>query len=91
MAETRYYDCPECGRENVVGYRKLESADKTVKAAEAGILTAAGALMAGPLGALAGFAIGKWVGDKLVDSNSRIEFTFRCPRCGHEFTRWFDN
>jgi predicted RNA-binding Zn-ribbon protein involved in translation (DUF1610 family) len=91
MAETRYYDCPECGRENVVGYRKLEDGDKVAKTVGAGGLAAAGALAAGPLGALAGFAIGKWLGDKAVESGKELKFSFRCPRCGHEFTRWFKN
>ncbi len=89
MAETRYSDCPNCGRENIIGYLKEETGDKVVKVVEGGGMALAGGLLAGPLGALAGLAVGKFLGDKFTEKE-RAEFRFRCPRCNHEFRKYFD-
>lgn len=90
MAETRYYDCPECG-EKVIGYRKFDDGEKAGKAIMGGGAALIGGLLAGPLGALAGFALGKYAGDKAVDAGDKVQYSFKCPRCGHEFVRWFPN
>lgn len=91
MAETRLYDCPNCGRENVIGYHSEDNFTKGAKLVITGCTAIAGALIAGPLGFMAGLGGGKLGSDKLSNMDERREYKFRCPRCGHEFTRWFDN
>ncbi|MBQ2951361.1 MAG: hypothetical protein IJE12_10040 [Prevotella sp.] len=89
MAETRFHDCPKCGKENVVGYLKEDGGAKVGKVVSAGGLALSGALIGGPLGALAGLAIGKWYGDKVTQPHGWTDFVFKCPRCNHEFTESF--
>ncbi len=89
MKHTRYSDCPNCGRENVIGYLKEETGDKVVKIVEGGGMALAGAMLGGPIGALAGLAVGKFLGDKFTEKE-RGEFVFRCPRCNKEFCKTYD-
>ena len=87
MAETRYHDCPECGRENVIGYIQQRDGDQIAKVAGGGGGAALGALVGGPIGAAVGFAIGKWCGDKFAEPSGWYTFNFKCPRCGKEFSK----
>ena len=89
MAEVRYHDCPNCGKENVIGYINEEGAAKVVKGVSAAGLALSGAMLGGPVGALAGLAIGKFWGDKCTQPHGSTAFVFKCPRCNHEFTEYF--
>ena len=86
MANTRYFDCPKCGRVNVIGYEKESEGDKIFKLGAGAGLAGIGAALGGPVGALAGLAVGKFFGDKVCDSEN-AEFIFRCPSCDHSFTK----
>lgn len=86
-------DCPRCGRVNVQGNVYLEKSDKTFKALETGAIALFGAVVAGPVGLLAGLAAGKKGMDALVknrDSNGRVQYLFHCPNpnCNHEWKDW---
>ena len=89
MAETRLHDCPNCGKENVIGYHKMQDGDQVAKVAGGGGGALLGALVGGPIGALAGFAVGKWFGDKVAEPVGWQTFIFKCPRCGKEFEEKF--
>ena len=60
MAETRLYDCPNCGRENVIGYHSEDNFTKGAKLVITGCTAIAGALIAGPLGFMAGLEEANW-------------------------------
>lgn len=91
MAETRFCDCPNCGRSNVIGYKKETNEEKVAKVGAAGYGLLVGALLGGPIGAAIGFGAGKFGGDKLADEleNGYMECQFQCPGCGHRFTKTF--
>lgn len=93
MAETRFSDCPRCGRTNVVGYEVESKDEKVGKIAVTGGAAGLGALWGGPIGAGIGFAIGKYLEKKLPklvnDENTDCEFKFKCPKCGYEFSEYF--
>ena len=78
-------------KENVMGYHCEDNFTKGAKLFITGCTAVAGALIAGPLGFMAGLGGGKLGSDKLSNMDDRRDYKFRCPRCGHEFTRWFDN
>ena len=88
MAESRFCDCPICKRTNVVGYKVEEKGAKALLAGGAAIL---GAVAFGPLGLLGGLALGKMGGAALEDFGKENKFTFKCPNCSHEWSRWFCN
>lgn len=91
MAETRYCDCPNCGRSNVVGYKQEETNTKIAKIGGAGYGAVLGAAIAGPVGAAVGFAIGKFAGDKIANEveDDLVYFKFQCPNCDNRWDKLF--
>jgi len=87
MAETRYYDCPNCG-ERVIGYRKTDNGEIGAKTLIGGGLAILGGALAGPLGVMAGLAGAKFLGDKMDKLDSEVKFVFKCPRCGEKFEKY---
>ena len=92
MAETRFCDCPNCGRTNVVGYKVESSNSKFKKVALPGYGVIWGGILGGPVGAGLGLAIGKLVGDKVAKAqeDDMLEYKFQCPKCGHKFSEYFE-
>lgn len=91
MAETRYCDCPECHRANVVGYKKEAKESKYWKGGATGYGAIVGGLLGGPLGAAVGAGLGKVAGDMLADETEGnwIDFQFQCPACNHRWEKSF--
>lgn len=91
MADTRLCDCPNCNRPNVIGYKKEEKNTKIVKVSSAGYGTIMGAIIAGPIGAALGFALGKYGGEKLANEveDDLIYFQFQCPKCDHRWEKLY--
>ncbi|MBP3316900.1 MAG: hypothetical protein J6L01_00225 [Alistipes sp.] len=64
-----------------------------MKAIDTALFATLGAVVAGPIGFMAGLAGGKKGMDALVkdrDSDGRVKYRFHCPNpsCNHEWTDW---
>lgn len=93
MADVRYCNCPniKCQHRNVIGYYIEEKDTKILKAGGIGYGALMGALLAGPIGLVAGITLGKVAGDKIGNLSKEKKYVFKCPSCGEEFTRWYKN
>lgn len=83
MAETRFCDCPNCGRANVFGYQKKDKGLLGIFACD-GVLI--GALLGGPIGAGIGLAAAKMAAD-VIDEGEK--YKFQCPSCDHSWIKTF--